>query len=106
MQTITVSIDDETYRRTCAKAAEAGTDVQALLSEYLCEYTETPEERNERMKKNMQEFWNRLEATGGGLNSAENLSREELYDRAASRQAAAAEASRIEKLQDGSDTLR
>lgn len=50
--------------------------------------TETPGERNERLKRNMQAFWARLEATGGGLNSAENLSREELYDRDALRREA------------------
>ena len=81
MKTITVSIDDETYRRSCAKAAEAGTDVDALLRAYLCEYTETEEERNERLKRNMQDFWARLDEKGG-LDSRENLSREELYDRA------------------------
>ena len=50
--------------------------------------TATRAERNERLKRNMQAFWARLEASGGGLNSAENLSREELYDRTAHRREA------------------
>ena len=82
MKSITVSIDDETYRRTCAKAAEDGTDIDELVRAYLCEYAETPEEQDARLKSRMQAFWAKLDATGGGLDSAENLSRAELYDRA------------------------
>ena len=82
MQTITVSIDDETYRRTCAKAAEAGTDVQSLLSAYLCEYTETPEERFDRLLKHQEDLLEAIKARGGGLRASENMSREEMYDRA------------------------
>ena len=106
MKTITVSLDDETYRRTCAKAAEAGTDVDELVRAYLCEYAETPDERDTRLKARMQAFWDKLDATGGGLSSAETLSREELYDRAARRQEYEEEAARREQLQDDSDTLR
>ncbi len=76
-----MSVDDETYRRTCAKAAEAGTDVDELVRAYLCEYAETPDERDARLKARMQAFWDKLDATEGGLDSRENLSREELYDR-------------------------
>ena len=82
MQTITVSIDDETYRRTCAKAAEAGTDIDALVRAYLCEYTETPEERFDRLLKHQEDLLEAMKARGGGLRASENMSREELYDRA------------------------
>ena len=88
MKTITVSVDDETYRRTCARAAEAGTDVDEIVRAYLCEYAETPEERDARLKRQMQAFWEKLDERGG-LRSAENISREEIYDPAARRQEAA-----------------
>ena len=97
MKTITVSIDDEIYRRSCAKAAEAGTDIGELVRAYLCEYAETPEEQDARLKKGMHAFWEKLDATGGGLRSAETLSREELYDRPARRQEAAEQAGRARR---------
>lgn len=82
MKTITVSIDDETYRRTCARAAEAGTDVDELVRAYLCEYAESPDERFERLRRHQEELLDSMKARGGGLDSRENLSREELYDTA------------------------
>ncbi len=82
MKTITVSIDDETYQRTCAKAAEDGTDIDELVRAYLCEYAETPEERFDRLRRHQEELFESIKARGGGLDSRENLSREELYDRA------------------------
>lgn len=106
MKTVTVSIDDETYRLACERAAEAGTDVDELVRAYLCEYVETAEERDARLKQRMQAFWAKLDATRGGLSSAQTLSREELYDRAARRQEAEEQAVLNEQLQDDSDTLR
>ncbi len=85
MKTITVSIDDEIYRRSCAKAAEAGTDIRKLVRAYLCEYTETPEERFARLLKLQEDTLDAIKARGGGLRSRDNLTREELYDRAARR---------------------
>ncbi len=82
MKTITVSVDDETYRRTCARAAEAGTDVDEIVRAYLCEYAETPEERFDRLLRHQETLLDSMQARGGGLDSRENLSREELYDRA------------------------
>ena len=106
MKTITVSIDDETFRRSCAKAAEAGTDIDALVRAYLCEYAETPEERFARLLKLQGETLDAIKARGGSLGSRDNLTREELYDRAARRQEATEEAALLERLQDDSDTLR
>ena len=82
MKSITVSIDDETYQRTCAKAAEAGTDIDELVRAYLCEYAETPEERFDRLLKHQEKLFESMDARGDGLDSRENLSRAELYDRA------------------------
>ena len=85
MKTITVAVDDETYERTCAKAAEAGTDIDELVRAYLCEYAETPEERFDRLLKHQEELLDSMKARGGGLDSRETLSRAELYDRALGR---------------------
>ena len=35
MKNITVSVDDDTYRLACEKAAESGKSVSALLQSYL-----------------------------------------------------------------------
>ena len=85
MKTITFSIDDETYRRTCAKAAEAGTDIDALVREYLCEYTETPEERNERLRKLRGEVLKSIHARERSREPVVHLTRDELHDRDAFR---------------------
>lgn len=106
MKTITVSVDDETYRRSCSKAAEAGVDIDELVRAYLSEYTETPEERFARLLQLQEDTLDAIKARGGGLRSRDNLPREELYDRAAHRQEAEEEAARLKKLRDDSDTLR
>ena len=85
MKTVTVSIDDETYQRACERAAESGTDVDELVRAYLCEYVETPEERFDRLLKLQKDTLEGIKARGGGLHSRDNLSREELYDRARAR---------------------
>lgn len=82
MKTVTFSIDDETYRLACERAAEAGTDVDALVRAYLCEYVETPAERFDRLLRRQEERLESMKARGGGLDSRENMTRAELYDRA------------------------
>ncbi len=81
MKTVTVSIDDETYRLACERAAEAGTDVDELVRAYLCEYVETAEERFDRLLRRQEARLESMKARGDGLDSRENLSRAELYDR-------------------------
>ncbi len=39
MKTITVSVDDETYRRACIVAAGRGTTVSALVRDFLVDLT-------------------------------------------------------------------
>ena len=87
MRNITVSVDDETYRQARIRAAEAETSVSALVRGFLEElvYGETSEERFERLKRLQDEVIARIEARGGGLSAADNLSRDELYDRDALR---------------------
>lgn len=81
MKTVTVSIDDETYRLACERAAESGTDVDELVRAYLCEYVETAAERFDRLLRRQEARLESMKARGDGLDSRENLSRAELYDR-------------------------
>ncbi len=78
MKNITVSVDEETYRMARITAAERGTSVSALVREYLSGLTNT-ELRSS--KRTLREIVADIHARGGGINPAENLSREDLYDR-------------------------
>jgi predicted CopG family antitoxin len=51
MKNITVSVNDETYRRARRKAAEHNTSVSQLVAEYLRTLTKDEELRAERNKK-------------------------------------------------------
>lgn len=87
MKNITVAVDDETYRQARVRAAEADTSVSALVRGFLEElvHGETRQERFERLKRLQDDVIAEIEARGGGLSAADNLSREELYDRDALR---------------------
>ncbi len=78
----TVTVNDETNRLACERAAEAGTDVDELVRAYLCEYVETPEERFDRLLRRQEDLLESMKARGGGLDSRRIMSRAELYDRA------------------------
>ena len=99
MRNITVSVDDATYRRARIRAAELDTSVSALVREYLRSLsveratgapTETEDERRGRL---LREVIADFDARGVGLRMADNLSRDELYDRDAAR----AEAERVRR---------
>ena len=55
MKNITVSLDDEVYRRARIKAAELDTSVSALVKKYLLELAgqETDFERRKRLQDEM-----------------------------------------------------
>jgi len=74
MKNITISLDDDLYRRARILAAEEDTTVTAMLRAYLEEKTRRKEEF-ERLLKLQQE----LLATEEGLDPAENLSRDAIY---------------------------
>ena len=96
MRNITVSVDEETHRLARVRAAELDTSVSALVREFLQSLghgqasesevapreTETEKERRSRM---LDEVIADITANGGGLNMADNLPREALYDRNALR---------------------
>ena len=82
MKNITVSVDDETYRLALIRAAELGTSVSAMVREYLKGLTKT---NLNPSKRTLREIVADIHARGGGIDPAQNLSREELYDRNARR---------------------
>ena len=100
MRNITVSVDDETYRRSRIHAAEVDTSVSALVRGYLrtratnssgSSSDETPLERRRRL---LHEVTEDFERRGIGLDMAENLPRSELYDRNRARAEAAEDGGR------------
>ena len=105
MKNITVSIDEQTHRLARIRAAELDTSVSALVRDYLknlvadraggtADNGPVVEPEAERRSRMLREVIEEITANGGGLRMTDNLSREELYDRARARaeaQAAAAE---------------
>jgi hypothetical protein len=76
MKNITVSVDDETYRRARIKAAERDTSVSALVRDFLNGLARE-ESEFERLKREEKE----LRASIKGFSASDRLPREELYDR-------------------------
>ncbi len=87
MKNITVSVDDETYRLSRVKAAEAGTSVSALVRSYLVELVQggSPDNRAARLRKLQDDTLEAIRARGGGVSSADNLPRDALHERDALR---------------------
>lgn len=91
MRKITISVDDETYRRSHIRAAELGTSVSALVRDFVgtlatasagSSSATTPLERRRRL---LHEVTEDFERRGVGLDMAGNLPRSELYDRGRAR---------------------
>lgn len=76
MRNITVSIDDETYKRARVAAAERDTSVSALVKAYL-EQLATQETVSERLKRQERE----IRAQISSFSAADRVSREELHSR-------------------------
>jgi len=76
MKNITVSIDDETYRRARIRAAEQDTSVSAMVRKFLVEVAQD-ESEFERLKRREAE----LRAKIRGFSAADNVPRDELYRR-------------------------
>lgn len=76
MKNITVSVDDETYRKARIKAAERDTSVSALVRRFLIEIA-AEESEFERLKRLEMKARERL----GHFEVGELLPRDELYDR-------------------------
>jgi plasmid stability protein len=76
MKNITVSVDDETYRKARIRAAELDTSVSALVRKFLGEFAEG-ESRFERLRKQEEAVRARIKNFSG----ADRLPRDKLYDR-------------------------
>ena len=87
MKNITVSVDDETYRRTRIKAAEAGTSVSALVRAYLVSLAQGDAAGSgfERLRRLQEDTLQAIAARGAGLDPEENLARDRVHDRDALR---------------------
>jgi hypothetical protein len=76
MKNITVSVDDETYRRARMVAAARDTSVSALVRDFLRDLP-AGESEFERLKRLEAEARKRIT----GFSAADNLPRDELYRR-------------------------
>lgn len=96
MKNITVSVDDETHRLARIRAAELETSVSALVRNYLKTLVDPAnkgrapnlppvETVQDRRNRSLNEVLADFDARGVGLNMADNLPRDALYDRNDSR---------------------
>ena len=91
MKTISVSVENDTHRRARIRAAETGTTVSAMMREMLLELLNRPatsapaETEPERRARMLGDVLERFSDEGIGVDTAQLLTREELYDRDAAR---------------------
>ena len=76
MRNITVSLDDETYRRARIIAAQHETSVSALVKRFLVELA-SGESEAERLKREERELRQRITA----FRASDRLSRDRVHDR-------------------------
>ena len=76
VKNITVSLDDETYRRARIKAAELNKSVSSLVREFLIDMA-TTETETERLKREEQ----MLRAAIRSFKAGDRLSRDAVHDR-------------------------
>ena len=76
MRNITVSVDDDTYRRARIAAAELDTSVSALVKAYL-EQLSKRESESERLKRREREIRSKIL----DFIASDRLSRDELHTR-------------------------
>ena len=76
MRNITVTVDDETYRKARIKAAEQDTSVSAMVREYL-QGVAAAETEFERLKRQEAE----ARAQIRNFRASDRLSRDELHER-------------------------
>jgi len=76
MKNITVSLDDETYRRARMVAAQRDTSVSALVKQFLTELT-SGETEFERLRREERELREQIT----DFSASDRLSRDEVHDR-------------------------
>lgn len=81
MTNITVSVPDEVYKAARIRAAEQGSSVSALVAGYLRSLSDREAEFARR-----EALWEKVRSqVSKDFKASDNLSREELYDRAGRR---------------------
>ena len=111
MRTITISVDEETYWLACARATELETTLPELGMEALWKQVREGSEKDmaarreqaerermiahDRRVRKMNEVIEKIRVESPGFKVADNLPREELYDRKRARKAAR-EAAKVE----------
>ncbi len=83
MKNITVAVDDEIWRLSRVKAAEAGSTVSALVRQFLVSLIQGSANLDEfdRLERLQTDTLREIRARCAGLASADSLSREELHER-------------------------
>ena len=76
MKNITVTVDDEVYRKARIKAAERDTSVSALVKHFLAELA-VGESDNERLKREERALRERI----ANFRAADRIPREDLHRR-------------------------
>ena len=76
VKNITVSVDDDTYRRARIAAAAREQSVSALVREYL-QTLASGESENDRLKRQEREVRDRIH----GFSGSDRLSRDEIHER-------------------------
>lgn len=76
MKNITVSVDDETYRRARIRAAEQDTSVSALVRRFLSELA-VSESDNDRLRREEREIRERISA----FRASDRLPRDHVHGR-------------------------
>jgi plasmid stability protein len=84
MKNVTVSLDDETYRRARVKAAQAGRSLSALVREAI-EELGSGETEFERLHRQELELRKKLMEKPTGFSASDRLTRDEVHDRARAR---------------------
>ena len=91
MKTISVTVEDETHRRLRIMAAEQGTSVCSMIRNHMKRILDsasrtTPGETiSEKHRRELMELAEEFERNGIGISVAENQTREEMYQRNATR---------------------
>ena len=87
MKNVSVSVDDDTHRRLRIMAAEQGTSVSAMIRGQIMRALETSpqptlgETESERHRRRLMEITEEFQQKGIGISTADNLTREEMYQR-------------------------
>lgn len=83
MKNITITIDDELYRNARIKAAQESTSVTAMVRDFLIETVNGKKtgDKFERLLQEQHSLMTKIHQKHSRLNSHDNLTRDDLYDR-------------------------